>query len=59
MTKQLTVAQTTRNDGNGRPIEGWFVIHYGMPVGPRHESAEAARATMMEYVRDIRGCLVF
>jgi hypothetical protein len=54
---RVGVSYTTRTDGNGKPLPGWYATTCGIPVGPPHATPELAAATAREFVRDTHRCL--
>lgn len=51
---RTTVKYTSRPDGNGIPISGFYVIANGIPIGRAWKTYEAAYASMEQYLRELR-----
>lgn len=51
---KTTVKYTNREDGNGKPIAGFYVIVNGIAIGCPWKTYEAASASMEQYLREMR-----
>lgn len=49
-----SVKLTTRKDGNGKPVKGWYVTDFGIPIGKPYHTQEEANRARMEYVKDCK-----
>lgn len=54
---KATVKYTTREDGNGKPIAGFYVVVNGIAIGCARKTYEAAYADYEAYLRDLRKML--
>jgi hypothetical protein len=52
---RTTVKYTTRLDGNGIPVAGFYIIANGLPIGRAWQTYEATYASMEQYLRELRG----
>lgn len=50
----IKVALTTRKDGNGVKVKGWYVTDFGIPIGCPYLTREKAERARVEYARDCR-----
>jgi hypothetical protein len=50
---KTTVKYTTRNDGNGQPITGFYIIANGVAIGCPRKTYEAAYADLTIYRREL------
>ena len=54
MTKSgIKVEYANRPDGNDRPDYGYYVTHYGVPVGRSYRTRREAKQVMLEYIADL------
>ena len=51
---KTTVKYTNREDGNGNPLAGFYVIVNGIAIGCPWKTYEAAYASMEQYLREMR-----
>jgi len=53
----ISVKHTTRLNGLGKPVKGWYVTDYGIPLGPPHKNKSEAIKSSNMYARDKAQCI--
>jgi hypothetical protein len=53
----ITVRYTTRTNGLGKDIKGWYVIRFGLPVGCAYTSKSQAIKSAGLFLADTRSQL--